>query len=33
MREAWRAHVVDTLKTTYLRDKAGLRARLYGLTG
>jgi hypothetical protein len=30
--EAWRAHVVDVLKTTYLKDKAGLRARLYGLT-
>lgn len=29
---AWRAHVVDVLKTTYLKDKAGLRARLYGLT-
>ncbi|MBL8581176.1 MAG: hypothetical protein JNL61_02970 [Rhizobiaceae bacterium] len=28
----WRAHVVDTLKTTYLKDKAGFRARLYGLT-
>jgi hypothetical protein len=28
----WRAHVVDTLKTTYLKDKAALRARLYGLT-
>lgn len=27
----WRAHVVDTLKTTYLKDKVGLRARLYGL--
>ena len=30
--EAWRAHVVDVLKTTYLGDKAGFRARLYGLT-
>ena len=29
---AWRAHVVDVLKTTYLKDKAGFRARLYGLT-
>jgi hypothetical protein len=29
--QAWRAHVVDVLKTTYLKDKAGLRARLYGL--
>lgn len=27
----WRRHVVDTLKDTYLRDKAGLRDRLYGL--
>ena len=25
------AHVVDTLKTTYLKDKAAFRARLYGL--
>lgn len=29
---AWRSHVVDVLKTTYLKDKAGFRARLYGLT-
>ena len=29
--ELWRTHVVDTLKTTYLKDKAGYRARLYGL--
>ena len=28
----WRTHVVDTLKTTYLKDKTALRARLYGLT-
>ena len=28
----WRAHVVDTLKTTYHKDKAGFRARLYGLS-
>jgi predicted alpha-1,6-mannanase (GH76 family) len=28
----WRAHVVDVLKTAYLRDKAAFRARLYGLT-
>jgi hypothetical protein len=28
----WRAHVVETLKTTYLKDKPALRARLYGLT-
>ncbi len=27
----WRRHVVDTLKDTYLKDKAGFRARLYGL--
>lgn len=27
----WRSHVVDTLKDTYLKDKAGFRARLYGL--
>ncbi len=30
--DGWRSHVVDMLKTTYLKDKAGLRARLYGLT-
>jgi len=30
--QAWRSHVVDVLKTTYLNDKAGFRARLYGLT-
>jgi len=29
--EGWRAHVVDVLKTTYLKDKTALRARLYGL--
>ena len=29
--QGWRAHVVDVLKTTYLKDKAGFRARLYGL--
>lgn len=29
--ELWRAHVVDTLKTTYLKDKAGYRKHLYGL--
>ncbi|MGB6116842.1 MAG: DUF6638 family protein [Mesorhizobium sp.] len=28
----WRDHVVETLKTTYLKDKPALRARLYGLT-
>ena len=27
----WRRHVVDTLKDTYLKDKAGFRERLYGL--
>lgn len=27
----WRAHVVETLKTTYLKDKAAFRERLYGL--
>jgi hypothetical protein len=30
--QAWRSHVVDVLKTTYLKDKAAFRARLYGLT-
>ena len=30
--DAWRSHVVDILKTTYLKDKAAFRARLYGLT-
>ncbi|AZO74156.1 MULTISPECIES: DUF6638 family protein [unclassified Mesorhizobium] len=30
--DAWRSHVVDVLKTTYLKDKAVFRARLYGLT-
>jgi hypothetical protein len=29
--ERWRAHVVDTLKTTYLMNKAAFRERLYGL--
>ncbi|WP_421926365.1 DUF6638 family protein [Neoaquamicrobium sediminum] len=29
--EVWRRHVVETLKDTYLKDKAGFRARLYGL--
>ncbi len=28
----WRAHVVETLKNTYLEDKAAFRERLYGLT-
>ena len=27
----WRRHVVETLKDTYLKDKAAFRARLYGL--
>ena len=27
----YRAHIVETLKDLYLRDKTGLRARLYGL--
>ena len=31
-REAWKRHVVGTLKDTYLKDKAGFRERLYGLT-
>ncbi len=30
--EPWRRNVVDTLKTTYLKDKAAFRQRLYGLT-
>jgi hypothetical protein len=30
--EAWRRHVVNTLKTTYLKDREAFRARLYGLT-
>jgi hypothetical protein len=30
--EAWRRHVVNTLKTTYLKDKEAFRTRLYGLT-
>jgi hypothetical protein len=29
--EGHRAHIVETLKAVYLKDKAGLRARLYGL--
>jgi hypothetical protein len=28
---AWRRHVVDTLKDTYLKGKAAFRLRLYGL--
>ncbi|MDZ7823279.1 MAG: DUF6638 family protein [Ahrensia sp.] len=30
--EQYRNHVVETLKDTYLKDKAALRARLYGLS-
>jgi hypothetical protein len=30
--ESYRAYVVNTLKTTYLKDKVGMRTRLYGLT-
>jgi hypothetical protein len=30
--EAWKAHVVDILKTTYLMDKMAFRTRLFGLT-
>ena len=30
--ESWRAYVVNTLKTSYLRDKQAFRTRLYGLT-
>jgi len=30
-REPWRAFVVETLKTTYLKDTEGFRAHLYGL--
>ncbi|WP_265516972.1 DUF6638 family protein [Nitratireductor luteus] len=29
--EPWRAHVVNTLKTSYLKDKRALRRRLFGL--
>lgn len=29
--EVWRRYVVDTLKSTYLRDKVGFRKRLYDL--
>ncbi len=29
--ETWRDHVVATLRSTYLKDKAGFRLRLYGL--
>jgi hypothetical protein len=31
LNDVWRHHVVDVLKTTYLKDEAGFRARLYGL--
>ena len=30
--DAWRCHVVDVLKTTYLKDKVAFRMRLYGLS-
>ena len=30
--DPWRAQVVDVLKSTYLKDKAAFRERLYGLT-
>lgn len=30
--ENFRAHVVDTLRDVYLKDKAALRARLYGIS-
>jgi len=30
--EGWRAYVVNTLKTSYLKDKQALRSRLYGLS-
>jgi hypothetical protein len=30
--QAYRAHVVETLKRTYLNDKAAFRERMYGLT-
>jgi hypothetical protein len=29
--EGWRSHVVDVLKSSYLKDKAAFRERLYGL--
>ncbi|MDH4988395.1 hypothetical protein QEZ47_23350 [Aminobacter anthyllidis] len=32
LNETWRSNVVDTLKTSYLKDKAAFRAQLYGLT-
>ncbi|MBB6464156.1 DUF6638 family protein [Aminobacter carboxidus] len=32
LNETWRSNVVDTLKSTYLKDKAAFRAQLYGLT-
>lgn len=32
LNEVWRANVVDTLKNSYLKDKAAFRAQLYGLT-
>jgi hypothetical protein len=32
LNETWRSNVVDTLKTSYLKDKAAFRTQLYGLT-
>ncbi|PWK63836.1 DUF6638 family protein [Aminobacter sp. AP02] len=32
LNETWRSNVVDTLKNSYLNDKAAFRAQLYGLT-
>ncbi|WP_018429076.1 DUF6638 family protein [Hoeflea sp. 108] len=32
LNEVWRSNVVDTLKNSYLKDKAAFRAQLYGLT-
>ncbi len=32
LNDVWRANVVDTLKNSYLKDKAAFRAQLYGLT-
>ncbi|WP_395450464.1 DUF6638 family protein [Aminobacter sp. UC22_36] len=32
LNETWRSNVVDTLKTSYLKDKTAFRTQLYGLT-
>ncbi|WP_269930681.1 DUF6638 family protein [Aminobacter sp. HY435] len=32
LNEVWRSNVVDTLKNSYLKDKAAFRTQLYGLT-